>query len=142
MLAPSQRFYGKRRGHKKITDWMRQALLQLRRWLPDRKLIFVADSSYAALELLGRMIRLPNPITMVVRFRMDAALYDPALPRQPGQKGRPRKKGARLLAVLAVAADPATVWTEQVVHYWYGELKRHIQITSNTAVWKPPPLVS
>ena len=118
MLAPSQRFYGKRRGHKKITDWMRQALLQLRRWLPDRKLIFVADSSYAALELLGRMIRLPNPITMVVRFRMDAALYDPALPRQPGQKGRPRKKGARRPTLSKILTDPGTVWQQVSVPGW------------------------
>ncbi len=135
MLAPSERFYGGRRGHKKITDWMRQALLQLRRWLPDRKIIFVGDTTYAVLELLHRMVSLPNPITMVVRFRMDAALYEPAPPRQPGQKGRPRKKGARLPTLLAVAADPATLWTEHVVRYWYGEVKRHICITSNTAVW-------
>lgn len=135
LLAPSARYYGKRRAHKKLTDWMRQALLQLRRWLPDRKIIFVADSSYATLELLGRMIRLPNPITMVVRFRLDAALYEPASPRRPGQKGRPRKKGARLPALMQTAADPATVWTPYVVRYWYGELKRQIEITSGTAVW-------
>lgn len=151
MLAPSTRYYDQCRGHKKITDWMRQALLQLRRWLPDRKLIFVGDSTYATLDLLGRMIRLPNPITMVVRFRMsrdpdsasrivkrdqgDAALYEPVPPRRPGQRGRSRKKGARLPTLLAVAADSTTVWTEHVVQYWYGELKRSIQITSSTAVW-------
>jgi len=81
------------------------------------------------------MIRLPNPITMVVRFRMDTALYEPAPPRRPGQLGRPRKKGARLPTLLTVAADPATLWTEHVVRHWYGEVKRHIQITSGTAVW-------
>jgi hypothetical protein len=135
LLAPSERFYGNRRAHKKLTDWMRQALLQIRRWLPDRKIIFVGDTGYAVLELLARMTRLANPITMVTRFRMDAALYDPAPPRQPGQKGRPRKKGARQPTLLAVAADPATVWTDHVVRCWYGEVKRHIQITSGTAVW-------
>src|SRR5512136_3476194 len=32
-LAPSERFYrGKRRAHKKLTDWGRQMLLQVRRW--------------------------------------------------------------------------------------------------------------
>jgi hypothetical protein len=138
LLAPSERFYGQRRAHKKLTDWMRQALLQLRRWLPDREIIFVADSSYATLDLLGRMIRLPNPITMVVRFRLDAALYEPAPPRRPGQKGRPRKKGVRLPALTQVAADPTTVWTPHIVHYWYGELERQIEFTSGTAVWKPP----
>jgi len=135
LLAPSERFYGKRRAHKKLTDWMRQALLQLRRWLPDRKIIFVGDTGYAVLELLHRMTQLANPITMVTRFRMDAALYSPAPARLLGQKGRPRKKGERKPTLLAVAADPATVWTDHVVRYWYGEVKRHIQITSDSAVW-------
>jgi hypothetical protein len=35
--------------------------------LPEREIIFVADSSNAALDLLSRAIRLPNPITMVIR---------------------------------------------------------------------------
>lgn len=135
LLAPSARFYGKRRAHKKLTDWMRQGLLQLRRWLPDRTIIFVGDTSYAVLELLHRMTHLANPITMVTRFRMDAALYAPASVRLPGQKGRPRKKGERKPTLLQVAADPATPWTDHIVRYWYGEMKRHIQITSDTAVW-------
>jgi hypothetical protein len=136
ILAPSERYYeGKVRAHKKSTDWMRQALLQIRRWLPDRPIVFVADSSYAVLDLLARMTRLPNPMTMVVRFRMDAALYEPASPRQPGQLGRTRKKGARLPTLTQVAANPQTRWQRQVVRYWYGELKRAIEITSGTAVW-------
>ena len=47
-LCPSERFYerkGKGRKHKKLTDWMRQTLLLIRRWLPDRVIVFVADSS-------------------------------------------------------------------------------------------------
>ena len=40
------------RPHKRITDWARQMILQLRRWLPDRPIVVVADSSYAALDLL------------------------------------------------------------------------------------------
>src|SRR5512136_1663035 len=89
ILAPSERYYaGKSRAHKKLTDWLRQALLQIRRWLPQRAIVFVADSSYAVLDLLACMTQLATPITMVVRFRMDAALYEPAAPRQPSQPGR------------------------------------------------------
>jgi hypothetical protein len=54
ILAPSERYntaHGHR--HKKLTDWARQAILQVRRWVPDRKLIFVADSSFSALELIA-----------------------------------------------------------------------------------------
>ena len=47
-VAPSERYYsGKVRGHKKVLDWGRQMLMQLRRWLPDRKLIIVAESEFA-----------------------------------------------------------------------------------------------
>lgn len=89
---------------------MRQTLLQVRRWLPERPLVFVADSSYAALELLWRMTQVANPITMVVRFRMDAALYEPAPPRRKGQTGRPRQKGKRLPTLEQVEAKSKTHW--------------------------------
>jgi DDE superfamily endonuclease len=136
ILAPSERFYAQSvRAHKKLTDVMRQALLQVRRWLPQRTLVFVADSSYAVIEFLWQMTQLANPITMVVRFRMDAALYDPAPPRRPRQNGRPRKKGKRLPTLLAVAANRKTIWTRQVMRSWYGEVKRRIEFTSSTAVW-------
>ncbi len=144
ILAPSERFYEKTsRAHKKLTDVMRQGLRQVRRWLPHRHLVFIADQSYAVIEFLWQMTQLPNPITMVVRFRMDAALYEPAPPRKPKQMGRPRKKGKRLPTLLAVAADPQTVWTKHVMRHWYGEVKRRIEFTSHTAVWfhgGEPPL--
>ena len=84
-LAPSERYYQAcGRGHKKLTGWGRQALLQVRRWLPKRRLVVVSDSTFAVLGLLGRMTRLANPICMITRFRLDAALYEPAPPRQLG----------------------------------------------------------
>jgi hypothetical protein len=136
VLAPSERFYLKQcRTHKKLTDWMRQTLLQVRRWLPERPIVFVADSSYAVIELLWRMTQLANPITMVVRFRMDAALYEPAAPRTKGQNGRPRKKGKRLPTLEQVGANSKTRWERHVVRCWYGETRRVIEITSGTAVW-------
>ena len=119
LLAPSERFYEQRGwAHKKLTNGMRQALLQVRRWLPNRTLVFVADSSYAVIEFLWQMTQLPKPITMVVRFRMDAALYEPALARQAKQMGRTRRKGRRLPTLLAVAANPTTLWTTQGLRHW------------------------
>ena len=48
-LAPSERYARScQRRHKKLTDWGRQLLLPTARWLPDRRIIGVADSSYAA----------------------------------------------------------------------------------------------
>lgn len=45
-LAPSERYCSEHgRHHKKITAWVRQMIFQLRRWLPNRSLVVVADSS-------------------------------------------------------------------------------------------------
>jgi len=136
VLAPSERYYARSpRAHKKLTDWARQVLLQVRRWLPKRALVVVADSSFAVIELLARMRRLTNPICMVTRFRLDAALYEPAPERKPGQKGRPRKKGARLPKLEQVLCDEKTVWQRVTLNNWYGEAAREVDIVSNTAVW-------
>ena len=52
-LAPSEPYYRERgRQPKKLTDWARQIILQLRRWLPDRDLKVVGDGAYAALAFL------------------------------------------------------------------------------------------
>jgi hypothetical protein len=143
VLAPSARYYAKSpRAHKKLTDWGRQMLLQVRRWLPDRQLVVVADNSFAVIELLWRMTQLVKPICMITRFRLDAALYEPAPPRPVGRKGRPRLKGARLPTLKKVAADDKTTWRLVTVRNWYGEGQREIEITSDTAIWyhngKPP----
>ena len=82
-LAPSERYYEqKARRHKKLTDWARQMLFQARRWLPGRQLVVVADASFAAIQFLWQVTHLPNPICMITRFRLDAAMYDTAPPRQ------------------------------------------------------------
>jgi hypothetical protein len=137
VLAPSERYYtGRARRHKKLTDWARQVLLQLRRWLPQRALVVVADSSFAVLSLLWRVTQLAEPICMIVRFRLDAALYEPAPPRHPHQKGRPRLKGKRLPTLKQVAANPKTRWQRVTIPHWYGEGRRTLEIVSGTAVWR------
>ena len=143
VLAPSERYYkGKVRKHKKLTEWARQIVLQARRWLPKRLLVVVADSSFAVIDLLWQLRQLNNPICMITRFRLDAALYEPAK-HVPGQVGRPRKKGQRLPTLEKVAEDKHTHWKRLMVQNWYGEKKRKIEITSRTAVWfhnGQPPL--
>jgi len=136
-LAPSERFYrGKARAHKKLTDWARQMLLQLRRWLPQRRLVVVADSSFAVISLLWRMTQLAQPICMIVRLRLDAALYEPAPPRRPHQIGRPRLKGQRLPTLQQVAENPKTRWQRVTIPQWYGEGRRTLEVVSGTAVWR------
>ena len=102
VLAPSERYHQEqKRRHKKLTDWARQMILQIKRWLPHRELVIVADSSFAALELLSAISnysRSVSSVAMITRLRLDAALYEPAPLRPPGTMGRPRLKGARLPA--------------------------------------------
>ncbi len=135
-LAPSERYdVHQGRRHKALTDWAWQLLLVVRRWWPDRAIVAVADSGYAALALLARGQALRQPITVITRLRLDAALYTPAPPRQPHQNGRPRKKGERLPTLAARAADPVTCWQTVAVTDWYGKGERTVEIVSETAVW-------
>lgn len=135
VLAPSERYHAERHErHKKLTDWARQMILQVRRWLPGRRLVVVADGGYAVLELLDACRRLTNPVIMITRLRLDAALYDPAPPRKPGAKGRPRLKGQRQPTLAARAVDAATVWQRCAVG-WYGGGTREVELASGTAVW-------
>ena len=51
VLAPSERYHQERGlRHKKVTDWARQMILQVRRWLPQRSLVVVADGGYSVLR--------------------------------------------------------------------------------------------
>jgi len=133
VLCPSQRFSQAHGGrHKKLTLWARQMILQIRRWLPERQLVVVGDSSFAALELLAAV----RPFaTMVTRLRLDAALYKPAPPRRIGQLGRPRKKGERLPTLEAVLSDSRTTWQRVEATWWYGKAAKRLEVTTGTAVW-------
>ena len=141
-LAPSERYYQKMgRVPKKLTDRARQIILQLRRWLPTRPLVLVADSSYAALDLLHFCQSLTQPVTLITRLRLDAALYEPAPSRQPGQNGRPRVKGERLPTLKEHLVRPDEDWTKSTVA-WYDGTTRTVEFISQTTVWyhsgKPP----
>ena len=135
VLAPSEHYHQERdMAHQTLTDWARQMITQVRRWLPDRAIVVVADSSYAVLELLASCAHLPPPVAMITRLRLDAALYDPAPPREKGTKGAPRKQGKRQPSLAQRVVDPTTVW-ERVTVAWYGGTTRSVELASGTAVW-------
>lgn len=135
-LAPSERYASvRRRRHKKLTDWGRQVLLQTARWLPEREIIAVADSSYAAIDLLNAVRR---RICMITRLRLDARLFDPPVRRRPGTIGRPRVVGRRQPSLAERLANPATRWRRLIVTGWYGRGQRRVEIVSGTALWHHP----
>ncbi len=133
VLCPSQR-YDQGRGirHRKLTDRARQAILLVKRWLPDLDLVFVGDGGFAAIDLLNGV---RDKVTVVSRLRLDAALYRKAKARRTGQLGRGRKKGKRLPTLQAVTNNPKTKWKTATIKYWYGEKRRRIEMVSGKCVW-------
>ena len=95
-----------------LADRAWQMIRLVRRWLSGREVVFVTDSSFAALEWLALVARLPH-VSVITRLRLDAALYDPlaaagigtamVAPASKGNVGQPwrqcwrtrRRSGAR-----------------------------------------------
>jgi DDE superfamily endonuclease len=140
VLAPSAG-WSEARGtcHKTLTDQARQAILQCKRWLADRRVVIVADSSFAALDLIAAVRR---HVCLITRLRLDASLFEPAPERRPNQKGRPRLKGKALPKLSTILVDAKTVWTQVMMAEWYGGQTRALEYVSATAVWyssgRPP----
>ena len=89
-----------------MLDHALDMLGELSRWLPEHDFRLVADGAYA--PLAGR---LPARVTLISRLRADAALYELPSPRKPGERGRPRLKGARLPKPSELAKKtPACEW--------------------------------
>jgi hypothetical protein len=142
VLCPSARFYAQRgRRHQTLLERAWHSIRLVRRWWPERELVFVADSSVAALAWLALVARVPR-ISVITRLRLDAALSDPPPPRAPGQRGRPRLKGKRRPTLEAVLAEEQTQWTKLTMDEWYGAGPREVEVATDTAVWyhsgKPP----
>jgi len=132
VLAPSERFYQDLpRAHKTLLDWARQMVLQIHRWLPDRKIVVVADAAFAAIEFLAAI---RTHAAVVTRLRLDAALFDFPQPKPKGP-GRPAVRGKRLPRLADMLQDPATLWQCHTVPFWYGRTNRTLQIATGTAIW-------
>ncbi len=138
VLCPSERYYEEQgRGHQKLTERAWQAIALIARWLPERVLVFVTDSSFAVFVLLDQVSRLKNA-SLITRLRMDAQLYDCAPARKPGQTGRPRIKGARRLSPQQRLKDRKTKWEKLEIEDWYGGGERQVELYSETCLWGTP----
>ena len=132
LLAPSKRFYtSKQRAPKTLLDWARQAALQIHRWLPDRYIVLVADSAFAAIEFLASV---RNHVCVVTRLRLDANLFDFPPQKRKG-RGRPPIKGKRHKKLSAVLKDRKVSWQRYRVSLWYGRTNRIVEIATGTALW-------
>ena len=137
LLAPSERSNLKRGcRHKLLTDWARQGALQLSRWLPGRRIIFIGDSSFAVHELAHAIAR---RATLISRLRLDASLFAPPAERTSRTMGRPAQKGPALPKLKTLLSNPTTNWAKIVVSAWYGHVNgKTLEITSDIALWYRP----
>ena len=122
ILQPSKKANeeaGKR--HKTSIDWTIQALKQLRRWEPTRRLILLVDGGFASFDLLEECCRLH--ITMICRLRIDAKLYD--FPPEPikSKRGPKPKKGKLLTSLKNLAKDDSQPWQKALIPWYQGDTK-------------------
>lgn len=103
-------------------------------WAGERTIVLAADSAYAGRALLEHR---PANVEMVGPLRMDAALWARPGRREPGQRGRPRRRGRRLPSPRAMAATrrrwdalPVPLYGRAVsprvfalTALWYGALR-------------------
>lgn len=133
VLAPSERYCTEAgRRHKKVTDWARQIVVQLHRWLPKRLLVIVADSSYAVLELLNAV---KDKVVFISRLRLDAALYGEVPQQQQSKRGRKRLKGERQPTLKERLNDKATRWQTITIAQWYGKPNKQVLVATDIAIW-------
>jgi DDE superfamily endonuclease len=127
LYRPEQENHRQGRRHKTPPELLRQLLLVLMRWFPDRKLIGTADGNYTTHELAELASRYRGRLTFLSKFYPNANLV--ALPPSYSGKGRPRVKGKDLPAPAQEVAS--TVRRQHWDVAWYGG--------GGNAGWKSSP---
>jgi hypothetical protein len=90
-----------------------------------------ADTTYGGESVLGH---LPAHCGLTSRLPMNARLYDVPLPRTPGTRGRPRKRGARLPTPTQMLHQRG----RRVTHSIYGR-KQKARVVETVARWHQLP---
>ena len=115
--APKTKPQGKGSQKKKSTVTLMEDMIRtVTSWLPEAPFVFCGDGAYA-----GLAGDLPKNVQVVSRIRRDAALF--GLPRlQPAPtKGRPAKKGQRLLSPQEMATRVGKRWKNYTIDL-YGKI--------------------
>lgn len=97
-------------GHRTRPELALELISLVAAWFPDRQIMVSGDSAYGGKSVLRH---LPNNVGLISHVHPKGALYEPAPPRQPGQKGATRKRGKRL-PTMAQWANDGTRWQKLV----------------------------
>ena len=126
-----------RKKQASLIDLAQQMINEATQWFPERRFRVVGDGFYA--PLAGR--ELPGA-TIVSRLQRNAEIYD--LPQKPkkNSRGRPRKKGKRLLCPEKMAHSVGA-WKKVKVRE-RGKIKTRLVYTRKVLwyrVWQKPILL-
>ncbi len=130
VLVPSEESNkNNKKRHKTLQDWTCQIIMQIRRWIPHRKIILTADNEFATADIALQCSK--QKISFVSRLKLNARLFD--FPFH-NHMGRPRNKGLRLPDIASIINDPNTKWESKEV-LWYGGIYKRIHYVTNTCLW-------
>jgi hypothetical protein len=119
------------RRHHTVRQRVKQMLIRMMRWFPDRKFILVGDWGVSCHELAEFAVAHAGRITVIARMRKDTCLHAP--PAEGRRcKGGLAKKGKRLPSPEHWVKSEARTSLEID---WYGQGKRQLQCVSDTALW-------
>jgi DDE superfamily endonuclease len=93
--------------HRTRPELALELITLVARWFPDDEILALGDSAYGGRSVLSH---LPTNVHLISRVAANAALYQVAPPRRPGQRGASRKKGDRLPGMAEWAADKEQPW--------------------------------
>jgi hypothetical protein len=93
--------------HRTRPELLVELLTLFASWFPERDIVVTADSAYGGKSVLQK---LPANVHLISHAHPKAVLYAPAPPPSPHQKGRKRKKGARLPGMAEWARDASRPW--------------------------------
>jgi hypothetical protein len=129
--------------------WYAQQVLAQRATLPASVKYLVVDGAYAKRSYLDAVVTDQRPV--ITKLRCDAACYFlHTAPRQPGQKGRPRKYDGKVnfqdltrFTCVGTLADEAhvTVYTAVVWHKSLGRKLRLVVLVNRKEPQKPRYIV-
>ena len=137
LYRPEKENQRRRRRHKTAPTLLRQLLLVLLRWFPDRRFLCAADGNFATHELAGCAHHYASRLTYLSHFYAKANLYMPPPAVVPGKKpaGRPRKKGQKLPSPVHVVQKTPPRQRQRLKVAWYGGGCRDVEVVTGTASW-------
>ena len=99
-------------------------MLQTIRWLPDRKVIFVGDSSFGTHDLANSISKAG---TLISRLRLDANLFE--LPPETNKSRPLTNKGRRSPNSKAILNAADECWTKVTPSHWYGAKEKTLKLS-------------